>query len=222
MEHLPSPLSREGLLRLKPKGNDIPIGNIRNGTQPLHLLASRPQHTPFSWTLGWGDQGVDWFYPAWERIQARNPSVTFLTLLSHGTLHQRFICCNRLFWISVVWFSCLPGLLLTAASPLAPWLATLNNLPSSLHLLGSPTWKAGGHRVRCNGGDGFPTIPRNPANVAVGWPSPAKAAVHRKNVFCMPGCTAAAHLYGLKGFEIFLPLLFRYKPAGSERTVWAW
>lgn len=49
----------------------------------------------------------------WERIQAPNPSVTFLTLLSHGTLHQRFVCCNVLFWISVVWFSCLPGLLLT-------------------------------------------------------------------------------------------------------------
>lgn len=148
MEHLHHPLS----LRLKPKGNDIPIGNIRNGTQPLHLLASRPQHTPFSWTLGWRDQGVDWFYPAWERIQAPNPSASFLTLLSHGTLHQRFVCCNRLYWISVVWFSCLLCLLLTLVSLLAPWLATLHNLPSFLHLLGSPTWKAGGRRVRGNGG----------------------------------------------------------------------
>lgn len=84
VEHLHCPLS----LRLKPKGNDISIGNIRNGTQALHLLASRPQHTPFSWTLGWRDQGVDWFYPASERVQAPNPSATFLTLLSHGILHQ--------------------------------------------------------------------------------------------------------------------------------------
>lgn len=91
VERFHRPLS----LRLKPKGNDIPIANIRNGTQPLHLLASRPQHTPFSWTLGRRDQGVDWFYPAWERIQAPNPSATFLTLRSHGTLHQRFACCNR-------------------------------------------------------------------------------------------------------------------------------
>lgn len=148
IEHLHRPLS----LRLKPKGNDIPIGNIRNGTQSLHLLASRPQHTPFSWMPGWRDQGVDWFYPAWERIQAPNPSATFLTLLSHGTLHQRFLCCNQLFWISVVWFSCLRYLLLTPVSPLAPWLATLHNLRSFLHLLGSPTWKAGGSRVRSNGG----------------------------------------------------------------------
>lgn len=148
MELLHCPLS----LKLKPKGNDIPIGNIRNGTQALHLLASRPQHTPFSWTLGWKDQGVDWFYPASERVQAPNPSATFLTLLSHGTLHQRFICCNWLFWKSVVWFSCLLCLLLTPVSPLAPWLATLHNLPSFLHLFSSPTWKAGGRRVRGNNG----------------------------------------------------------------------
>lgn len=103
-------------LRLKPTGNDILIGNIRNGTQPLHLLASRPQHMPFSWTFGWRDQG---FYPAWVRIQAPNPSATFLTLLSHGTLHQRFVCCSRLFWTSVVLFSCLLCLLLTPICPLS-------------------------------------------------------------------------------------------------------
>lgn len=117
VERVHRPLS----LRLKPKGNDIPIGNIRNGTQLLHLLASRPQHTPFSWTLGRRDQGMDWFYPAWERIQAPNPSATFLTLRSHGTLHQRFICCNRPSWNSAAWFSCLLCLLLTPVSPLAPW-----------------------------------------------------------------------------------------------------
>lgn len=150
MKHLQCPLS----LRLKPKGNDILIGNIRNETQPLHLLASRSQHMPFSWMFGWRDQGVDWFYPAWERKRAPNPSATFLTLLSHGTnlLRQRFVCCNRLFWISVVWFLCLLCLLLTPMSPLAPWLATFHNLPSFLHLLGSPTWKAGGRRVRGNSG----------------------------------------------------------------------
>lgn len=69
VERLHCPLS----LRLKPKGNDIPIGNIHNGTQALHLLASRPQHTPFSWTLGWRDQGVDWFYPASERYKHQIP-----------------------------------------------------------------------------------------------------------------------------------------------------
>lgn len=58
--------------------------------------------------------------------------------------------------------------------------------------------------------DGFPTIPCNPANAAVGWPYPAKAAVHCKNVLCMPEWTAAAHLYGLKGFEGKISLCLCY------------
>ena len=40
----------------------------------------------------------------------------------------------------------------------------------------------------------------NPANTGVGWPYPARAAVHFRNVPFLPGWTAAAHLYGVIGF----------------------
>lgn len=47
---------------------------------------------------------------------------------------------------------------------------------------------------------GFWPIQCNPANARVGWPYPAKAVIHFRNVLLLPGRTAAAHLYGLIGF----------------------
>lgn len=47
---------------------------------------------------------------------------------------------------------------------------------------------------------GLGPIQWNPANAGVGWPYPAQAAVHFRNVLFLPGRTAAAHLYGLIGF----------------------
>lgn len=69
-------------------------------------------------------------------------------------------------------------------------------------------WASGPRQRRA--AEGFPTIRCNPANAGVGWPYPAKAAVHRKNALCMPGWTAAAHLYGLKGFEGKISLCLCY------------
>ncbi|TWW73272.1 hypothetical protein D4764_15G0006660 [Takifugu flavidus] len=46
-------------------------------------------------------------------------------------------------------------------------------------------WASGPRQRRA--AEGFPTIRCNPANAGVGWPYPAKAAVHRKNALCMPG-----------------------------------
>lgn len=62
---------------------------------------------------------------------------------------------------------------------------------------------------RVQGNSGFWPIQCNPANDGVGWPYPAKAAIHFRNVLFLPGRTAAAHLYGLIGFgEKFSLCLF--------------
>lgn len=76
------------------------------------------------------------------------------------------------------------------------------NLRSSLHHASFLTWKA--RCVLCPGQQqavvGLGQIQCNPANTGVGWPYPAQAAVHFRNVLPLPGWTAAAHLYGLFGF----------------------
>lgn len=219
-----SPLS----FRWKAKGNGSPTGNIRTGKQPLHLLASRSLRTPVprgpgsAQDLGWEDQGMDWFYPAWQRIQAPAPS-----------LNHRFVCCNRLLWTSAlnVLFSCQlyfhayvtsftsmsydialwyypsNGLtfsdLFLSPSPLLLTLCPLSepilrhfslNHRSILHL--ASLVSAGQQQAAV----GLGPIQCNPANTGVGWPYPAQAAVHFRNVLFLPGRTAAAHLYGLIGF----------------------
>lgn len=86
-----SPLSS----RWKAEGNGSHTGNIRTGTQPLHLQASHlsmhgsPKGPHSAQNLEREDLGLDWLYLACQCIQPPNPQSTLLTLYSHGRLNHR-------------------------------------------------------------------------------------------------------------------------------------
>lgn len=93
-----SPLSS----RWKAEGNGSHTGNIRTGTQPLHLQASQlsmhgsPKGPHSAQDLEREDLGLDWLYLACQCIQPPNPQSTLLTLYSHGRLNHRSLCWFRL------------------------------------------------------------------------------------------------------------------------------